>query len=593
MSSNSLAPDVADSHTRVWGIPVSYVLTGILALTALAYITTLSFPFVYDDEVQIVGNQLIEKWHFVPYYFGISVWAHVNPHQAGQYYRPIFMLWMRLNQALFGFHAIGWHLISVAMHVLATFLVYRLVRRLTLREDVALIAAAIFGLHPIHIEVVAWVSGATESLFAIMLLLSLLFFLDWREGRPNARIYCLSFFMLTMLSKETGVLMAPLVFVYCWLYPHAKDKPWLRRFWSSLLSSVPFLVIIAAYLYVRVLVLHAILYEFHPLTLKTHLLTIPSVLWFYIRLLIWPAGLSAFYDTPYIEHATLTQFWLPLAGVLLTILGVFYWWWKTRDREIVFASALLALPLAPLMKFTVFIEGEIAHDRYLYVPSIAFAWLAAKGIMALSEKGRRSSWGALSAPRMPLLATAALSIVFLCLTIWQSQYWANNLVLYYRGLNIAPHNLLVINNLANEFEHRKMYREAIAEYFKVLERNPLFYLANYNLGFTFYESGDYKQGEHFLKRAAALDNTDAGTFYYIALCNIKLGDLKEAEENLREAIHVDPRLVGPRYKLGELLKQEGRNAEALEYFKAELERAPNDEKSRAAIQELQGKIAQD
>jgi protein O-mannosyl-transferase len=585
VSSYTLASDVANSRERVWGIPVTYLLTCVLALTALGYISTLSFPFVYDDEAQIVGNQLIEKWHYVPYYFGISVWAHVNPHQAGQYYRPIFMLWMRLNQALFGFHPFGWHLVSVAMHVLATFFVFRLARRLTGRNHIAIIAAAIFGLHPAHVETVAWVSGATDSLLAILLIPSLLFFLNWRENRPNARAWCLLLYALALFSKETAVLTMPFVFVYCWLYPRDQNSSLLGRFWKALLPTLPFVAITLFYFYLRILVLHALLYELHPLSLRTHLLTVPSILWFYIRILVWPVGLSAFYHTPYITQPTFSQFWLPLAGVILVAVAIFYWWWKTRDREIVVAAALLVFPLLPLMKFTVFIEGEIAHDRYLYLPSIGFAILMAKAISGIAARFAAGH----KALRAELVTTAVVSVTLLGLTIWQSQFWANNLVLYYRGLEIAPQNLLVVNNLANEFEHRKMYPQAISEYFKVLERDPNFYLANYNLGYVFYETGDYKQGAHFLKRAAALDNTDAGTFYYIAICNMKLGEVKEAEENLRRAINVDPRLVGPRYKLGELLKQQGRNAEALLYFKAELEKAPTDEKVRAAVQELQGK----
>ena len=562
----------------------------VLALTTVAYLATLQFQFVYDDGAQIVGNQLIEYWHYVPFYFHIQVWAHVNPHQAGNYYRPIFMLWMRLNDALFGFHPWGWHLTTVLMHVLATFFVFKLARRLSGRDDIGLITALVFGLHPVHIEAVAWVSGVTEALFAVLLIWSFLCFLDWREDRPNARAYSLLLYALAIFSKETAVLMMPLVFAYAWLYPGEERPPILKRFWNSLRSAIPYLGVTLIYLYFRSLALNGLMHVVGRLDPRTNLLTIPSVLWFYLKMLFVPVGLSGFYDTPYVTSPSFHQFWLPLLGIGLFAAALFYWWWKTREPLIAFASVLLVLPLIPLMNFSVFFQGEIAHDRYLYTPSIGFALLAAMAIVKLARKiGAPRISPSLAEGRVSALIAGSIALIFLVLTISQSLYWADNLVLYSRGVNIAPKNNLALNNLANEFANRHMYPQAIALYGKVLERDPTFYLANYNLGYTSYQSGDYQTGEHFLRRAAALDPTDAGTFYYLAKCEMQLGQLDAAETNLHRAILVDQRLLGPRYTLGVLLKQEGRTKEALDYFRAELVKNPNDADARKQLEELQGK----
>jgi protein O-mannosyl-transferase len=555
------------------------LLAVVLGLTALAYVATLQFQFVYDDESQIVGNQLVESWRYVPYYFNIQVWAHINLHQAGNYYRPIFMLWMRFNHALFGFHAFGWHLTTVLMHVLATFFVFKLARRLSQRDDIALITALFFGLHPVHIEAVAWISGVTEALFVILLIGSFLCFLDWREGRPHARAYSLLLYALAIFSKETAVLMMPTVFAYAWLYPREERLPLWQRFWKSLLPALPYLAITLAYLYPRYLALNGLFHPVTPLPWRTKMLTIPSVLWFYLKLLFVPVGLSGFYDTPYVTSANLREFWLPLLGVVVFAALLFFWWWKTRDRLIAFASALLVIPLLPLMNFSVFFTGEIAHDRYLYTPSIGFAILAAIAITTVGKKISSGAWGSLA-------LAAPIAAIFLVLTIMQSLYWADNLVLYSRGVQIAPNNNLALNNLANEFDRKKMYPQALAMYEKVLARSPNFYLANYNFGYASYESGKFEQAEHFLRRAAALDPTDAGTFYYLAKCEIALGQADAAEADLRRAIEVDPRLRGPRYELGMLMKQKGKTQEALDYFRGELAKNPNDPDTLREIEEL-------
>src|SRR5581483_2778510 len=456
----------------------------------------------------------------------------VNPHQAGNYYRPIFMLWMRLNDALFGFKPWGWHLTTVLLHVIATLFVFKLARRLaalSFTEDVAdrigLITALIFGLHPVHIEAVAWISGVTEALFAILLIWSFLCFLNWRENRPNARTYSLLLYAFAIFSKETAVLMMPLVAAFVWLYPTEDQPPLLQRAWNSVRAAIPFLGVTLIYLYFRWLALHGLMHVVDQLDRRTNLLTIPSILWFYLKMLFVPIGLSAFYDTPYVTSPNLHQFWLPLLGITVFAGALFYWWWKTREPLVAFASVLLVLPLGPLMNFSVFFTGEIAHDRYLYTPSIGFAILVAIAIVELARKFARSE------SRAILAVVASIAMVFLCLTIYQSLFWADNLVLYTRGVKIAPNNNLALNNLANEFGHRKMYPQAMGLYAKVLERNPTFYLANYNFGYTAYATGDWQTAERFLKRAAVLDPTDAGTFYYLAKCEMQLGELDQAELN--------------------------------------------------------------
>jgi protein O-mannosyl-transferase len=505
------------------------------------------------------------------------------------------MVWMRLNQALFGFKPWGWHLTTVAMHVLATFFVFRLARKLAAisagdapggtADEVGLITALIFGLHPVHIEAVAWVSGVTESLFAILLIWSFLCFLDWRENRPNARTYSLLLYALAILSKETAVLMMPLVAAFVWLYPDKEHLALLKRFWDSLRAAIPYLGVTLIYLYLRWLALSGLFHAITPLPLLTKLLTIPSVLWFYLKMLFVPVGLGAFYDTPYVTSASLHQFWLPLLGVGLFAGALFYWWWKTRDRLVAFAAVILIVPLAPLMNFSVFFTGEIAHDRYLYTPSIGFAILVALGIVLLTRKLTTAE----ARTRAVWAIVAPIALLCLGLTIYQSLFWADNLVLYNRAVKTAPNNNLALDNLANEFGRRNMYPQAITLYGKVLERDPTFYFANYNMGYTAYASGDWTTGEHFLRRAAALDPTDAGTFYYLGKCEMQLGKLDEAEANLHRAIIVDQRLLGPRYTLGVLLKQEGRNKEALDYFRAELAKNPNDADARKQEEELEGK----
>src|SRR5438477_9595434 len=149
----------------------------ILAVTFLVYTGTTRFGFVYDDQGQIVRNLFIQSWQYAPRYFTSHVWSYLFPGDVANYYRPLFLLWLRANDALFGLEPAGWHLTSVLAHLLVTLEVYWLGVRLVQDRAAAAVGAALFGLHPIHVEAVAWVSGVTDPLAALLMLASFISFL--------------------------------------------------------------------------------------------------------------------------------------------------------------------------------------------------------------------------------------------------------------------------------------------------------------------------------------------------------------------------------------------------------------------------------
>src|SRR6266581_2941570 len=139
------------------------VIELLLATVAfIVYAGTLVFGFVYDDRVQIVGNRVISHWTYVPQYFLHHVWYLVDPRFAANYYRPIFLLWLKLSYSAFGVSPAGWHLASVALHILATLQVFWLAQRLLKNRSAAIVASLLFAVHPLHVESVAWISGVTD-----------------------------------------------------------------------------------------------------------------------------------------------------------------------------------------------------------------------------------------------------------------------------------------------------------------------------------------------------------------------------------------------------------------------------------------------
>jgi len=154
----------------------SLLPAAILLATFLAYVDTLALGFVFDDHVLIVTNDSIRSWRYFPTYFTSHIWSFRYPHLLANYYRPLFLTWLRLNDAVFGLHPWGWHLTSVLAHVAVTYLVYRLALRLTRDRWVAGVAGAIFGLHPVHAEAVADITSIQEPLSTFFILAAVLAF---------------------------------------------------------------------------------------------------------------------------------------------------------------------------------------------------------------------------------------------------------------------------------------------------------------------------------------------------------------------------------------------------------------------------------
>src|SRR5262249_6649450 len=213
-----------------------YLVAFPLILIVVAYVGTLGFQFVYDDPAQVLHNPLLHSWSNLPGFFTHDVWnfnqvAGVPP---TNYYRPAFLTWLLINYTIFGSRAWCWHLSALSVHLLVTLLVCRLAFELTRDRVTAVISAAIFGLHPVHIEAVAWISGASESLVAAPFGASLLCHIKARSPaaigerrRMSAGFYRLASLFLcvvALLSKETAIALPGAILLYEIVFPDRRGE---------------------------------------------------------------------------------------------------------------------------------------------------------------------------------------------------------------------------------------------------------------------------------------------------------------------------------------------------------------------------------
>ena len=513
----------------------------------------------------------------LPNYFTSHAWAELYPHVSGNYYRPLFLLWFRLNHAMFGLDPKGWHLTTILCHVAATYMVFVLVRRLAASPWIAFSAATLFALHPVHIESVAWVSGVTDPLMAIFLVGSFLAYLRFREGnRAGWMGLALMLFALGLLEKETTVVLGPLVFVHAWLY--AEERSWISRFAIALKQSLGFFALTIPYIALRAFILGGLSHSVTPVTWRTMALTEPSIIWLYLRHLLFPAGLSGLYGLPYVDRPASAAFLAPTLLLLALILVLAWGIPRLQDARLAwFACAWIALPIFPVLWLRAYAEGDIAHDRYLYIPSIGFVLLVSLFLAEIANHRRASQ------KTLQLAGLTVLALAYALGTVTQQTYWASDLLLYERAYKMAPHDNLISNNLGTALMEAGYPDNAIGLYSQVLAREPGFWLSNYNLGYAYYKMGKLQEAELYLRRAVSINAADSDEYIYLGLSIWRQGRADEAAQYVQHAIQIRPSAPGYHFALA-MIRRDQNNLPAAKFeLNMELQYHPE---SIAARQQL-------
>ena len=592
MTAASLPPDRPSApQDSSFGLGMAIVL----ALTFAVYSQTLRYQFVHDDRGQIVENPAVHSWHAVPSYFTSHVWEAFDPEEHGNYFRPLFLLWLRINDAVFGNRAGAWHLTTILTHLLTTFLVYLLVWRVGMGREVALLAALIFGLHPAHIEAIAWISGVTEPLLGVLLIASLLCYLQSRRESGRVlkwQVISVVFFALALLEKETAVILPGFLLVYEWIYGPEWGQPltvkrvlaWcggaIRKTWA-------YFLVLLLYLPARVHALKGFSHIVAPLSTAQLLFTWPALIWFWIRHLLWPVGLSTFYNLPAVVHPNLRNFSLP--AILDVGVGIVLVACTRRSRALAFFATWLLLPLIPVLNLRAFVADDFAHDRYLYLPSIGLAVLAAVALRKLGGNPPRY----LGLPRRQLLATICLAAALGYGTVTEGFYFQNNLLFYAYNLTKAPQNRYVELNYATVLGEDGKYDPALAIFTDMVTRYPDFWPATYNLAYTNYKLGRLPEAERYFLRAIRLKPHKPDQYLYLGMTRFKLGRTEEAIAAVQRAMAIRPSGYGYHFALGVMLKTQGDLNGALREFQVELATDPGAQAAAEQVKEIKNQLKPD
>jgi Tfp pilus assembly protein PilF len=541
----------------------------LLLATTLLYSRTLSYGFVYDDFPQIVNNPRIESWHSFGSLFTHHLWAQQIAAAQGNYYRPLLLVWMMLNYWLFHAAAAGWHATSLLLQLLAGTLVWLTTKELTRDKRTALIAAAIFLLHPLMVESTVWVSDANEPLCLVFLLASLLLLTRAADSRRRLALSLL-LFALALLTKETAIVFVLCVFAYKAVFEVKETRR--ESIFEATKTSCGFAVVALVYFTVRRLVLGTAVLNAPPATsVGSSLLTLPSVLLTYVRNIAFPARLALFYDTPYLLKINSHFAFAAMALIALAGLGLWLCW-REKSRACAFGLLWGILLLGPsLYGIRYFADLGLVHDRYIYSSMAGFSIFAA----VIAAPWLRKPPG--------IKVAAVVAIAGCALTLQQQNQWQSEDALYTRAAEVAPSSPAPWLLLANLKLAERNITQAQVLIDRSLALNPNYVAGRLRRASLFIASGLLPQAEADLQVAMTLRPDRADVHAWMAKLRWSQGRTAEAVVELKRAITMFPENLDYRIDLAHFYLESGDTPSAIAQYRAALQVAPHETELRTAI----------
>ncbi len=586
----------------------------LLLVTVGAYWGVHRAGFVWDDDGHVTRPEM-RSLH--------GLWRTWFEPGATQQYYPVLHSAFWVEHRLWGDTALGYHAANVLLHVAASILLYRVLRRLGLPG--ARLAALVFALHPVGVESVAWIAEQKNTLSAVFCLSAALAYLRFDGGRrAGSYVLATALFAAALLSKSvTATLPAALLVIFWWRRGRLSWR-------GDVLPLVPWFCLAAASGAMTSWMERAFIGargSAYAMSLADRFLVAGRATWFYLGKLIWPADLSFIYPHWNVDDRAASQYIYPAAvlAVLAALYGI-----RKRSRGPLAAALLFVGTLFPALGFISvypFIYSYVA-DHFQYLASAAVISAACAGLTIAA--GRLGRTGRTAATAAAVGAVAALGVLtsLQCAmyadaeTLWQATIAKNPgcwvaygglgdiylkdgrvreaVAAYERAIaidasNVESHNDLGIallregkpdeavaqfqaalgidrenaeahNDLGNVFASERRMDEAAAEYASALKADPADGRAHYNLGSVFMRMGRMREAAAEFDRTLAIDPGDFDAHENKGIALTELGNADGAVPEFQAALEIDPANAGPHVNLGAIYLRKGRINDAIAEF---------------------------
>ena len=439
---------------RLWNLEPreAAILGTILVATALIYMPSIGYGWVWDDKAQTVQALELHSWAGIGKSFLLDSWWFRDPKDLPQsaYFRPLQAAWFGLNYLILGNHPGAWHLEKIVLELIGVILCFRLAQLLTRNNAIALLTAGIFAMLPANIESVVWNSAIGEPLSTIFEMGALCCLINRKQNESRGLAFGLMLYAGALLSHETAVLFWIVVAAYLYLIEG-------KRIGESARIAAPFILLAILYLAARLHALGAANFAGQPDVVPPTIalgwakpapphglidiiMTAPVALLYYLGVIAVPGMAGPTHAVSWVT--SLGPITLISAGILILIATVaIAAIRRSADRRLyAFCAVWSLIAIAPAMNLKAL--AVLVQDRILYAPSFGWSLMLSMGAMQLASVSSRARTMVAGAIAILLIANAATIVRV-------ERYWHDDVTFFSRCVAIAPHDAEYLRELVD------------------------------------------------------------------------------------------------------------------------------------------------
>ncbi len=527
-----------------------YMVCLFLVIATLAvYWQVQNHDFVsFDDGSYVTENRHVQKGLTAE---GIR-WAFTTTYAAN--WHPLTWISHMLAYEIYGLNPRGHHLTNLLLHLANTLLLFFVLGQMTGALWRSAFVAALFALHPLHVESVAWVAERKDVLSTFWGMLSLLAYQRYvKQPRIFNYILIIFFLSLSLMSKPMLVTL-PFVFLLLDFLPLERfqrrtdrliedeeksalaSRDIFRLIWEKVPLLVP--VVISSILTFRAQSSMGAVKSLEVFSLKVRVANAFVSYVSYVVKAIWPVNLAVFYP-----HLRDLLPWWQVIGSAMLVAAACFWAIRVSKR---YPYVLVGMfwyfgTLVPVIGL-VQAGSQAMADRYMYVPLIGLFILITWGVSDLLTPWRYKQLG------LAIAAGVVISALMIC-TWFQLRHWKNSITLYRHALHVTPNNGIAHFGLGNVLDHQGKLDQAIIHYSKSLQIYPNYVRAHNSLGAAFARKGNVQKAIYHYNQALRIDPESSGVYANLGKVFMNQGMTAKAIHNYQEALRINPDIIMALYNL--------------------------------------------
>lgn len=558
------------SSSNLWTIGIVF-----FALGFSLYGNILKSPFIWDDQILIVNNIIIQDWKNLPQYFSQYLFSGAGA--EGDYWRPLQTISFSFDYSLGGLNPFVYHMVNVLWHILASVLAYMLFFKIFKNKPAAFFTALFFLIHPLQTEAVTYVSGRADSMLAVFLFSSFLFFLKYtQKNSKGALFFSFLFLCFSFFTKERAVLFFAIIFLYLFtIFPREISWNWKKKIFSTL----PFIMITIIYIVLRRFFLPVSTDGLSFLKNPDIMGTFEIFLKFtgtYVELFIFPIKLfmqrpinvSGFFDL---------QVVFGFLFLMISVLGFILSFKKKR----IWSFGIGWFWIFFIFSFFSFLRMGFLMEHWLYIPMLGilapfFIFFTERIINSKSDLKKNAA----------LVFLLLIIFLFSFRTIIRNSDWRDPVRFYEKNIAAGSSSAQIYNNLGMEYFNQGKSQKAIYFFNQAANTDSRLPGPWYNSAMIYEDAGMLEMAEkHYL---FALERDPKGIPIYEGLQAVynAQGKIDEAIYITEESLKVEPNNSFMLANLGIFYQAKGDLEKASFYLKKAVDLEPENKDYSNALKEI-------